>query len=67
VSSEPHAIHIEKREASTIRTAASRLGGQSRIGPSGVDVQSNSSIRARMSSPAAAGEVCDAESLTPPD
>src|SRR3954469_2607741 len=52
---------MEKREVSTIRTAARRLGGHPDIGPSGVAAQSKASIRSRMPSPV---DVCDGGSLT---
>ncbi|WP_369830526.1 hypothetical protein [Mycobacterium sp. 1245111.1] len=40
VSSGPHAIHIEKRDASKISTAVRRLCGQPSTGPNGVAAQS---------------------------
>ena len=61
MSSGPHAIHIEKREVSTIRTAARRLGGHSDDGPSGVEAQSKASIRSRMPSSV---DVCESGPLT---
>ena len=49
VSSGPHAIHIAKREPSTIRTAVCRLSGHVSAGPSGVVAQSCPAIRSLMS------------------